>query len=118
MQFINPQLSEITATFKKPGTAYADSTQAMNGEMSSTYANQPGFTPPAGAGQGNTTIGGENWSYTTIHYTLNGQPVRVEIIATIHQGSAYIIDLQAYEGEFDQVNQQYFVPMTGHFQFQ
>lgn len=118
VQFINPQQAEITATFKKPGTAYPDSTQALSGEVTTVYATQPGFVPPSGAGQGNTTIGGENWSYTTIHYTLNGQPVRVEVLATIHQGATYIIDLQAYETEFDQANQQYFVPMTGHFQFQ
>ena len=117
VQAINPQQSEITATFKKPGIAYPDATQAINGEITTVYAAQPGFVPPAGAGQGNTTIGGENWTFTTIHYTLNDQPVRVEILSTIHQGATYVIELQAYEGEYDQVNQQFFVPIVGHFQF-
>jgi len=44
--------------------------------------------------------------------------VRIEVYATIHQGKAYIIELQALDSQFDAVNTQYFERMLVRFQFQ
>jgi hypothetical protein len=40
------------------------------------------------------------------------------VYATVHQGKAYIIELQAPDAQFDSANTQYFEAMLGRFQFQ
>ncbi len=66
----------------------------------------------------NATIGGENWTYQIAYYQSNGQTERIEVYATLYQGKAYIIELQAPDAQFDAANTQYFESMLGRFQFQ
>jgi len=82
----------------------------------SNFSSQPGYTAPTTSSD--ATIGGENWSYQIAYYQLNGQTTRVEVYATVHQGKAYIIELQAIDANFDTVNTQYFEIMLARFQFQ
>ena len=47
-----------------------------------------------------------NWTYAIAHYTLNSQTERIEVFATVYQGKAYIIELQAAESQFDTIYTQ------------
>jgi len=85
----------------------------LNGFFSRLGSITPTPTPSS-----NTTIGGENWVYQTASYQLNGQTERIEVYATVHQGKAYTIELDAPNAQFDAVNMQFFETMLGRFQFQ
>jgi hypothetical protein len=51
-------------------------------------------------------------------YQLNNQTEDVEVFAIVYQQRSYIIELQAPESLFNQINMQYFEMMLGKFQFQ
>lgn len=114
-QFTNPSQADEFAAFKTPGMTTMNAGQLVNNDLSN-FSSQPGYTAPATSS--NATIGGENWSYQIAYYQLNGQTTRVEVYATVHQGKAYIIELQAIDANFDTVNTQYFEIMLARFQFQ
>ncbi|MGZ6365964.1 MAG: zinc-ribbon domain-containing protein [Ktedonobacteraceae bacterium] len=114
-QFTNPAQSDEFAAFKTPGATTNNAGQLVNTDLGN-YASQPGYNAPIPSS--NATIGGENWSYQIAYYQLNNQTTRIEVYATVHQGKAYIIELQAIDSQFDMVNTQYFERMLGRFQFQ
>jgi hypothetical protein len=116
-QFTNPSQSDEFATFKTPGITNMNAGQLVNNDLNN-FSSQPGYNAPTPTPSSNATIGGENWSYQIAYYQLNSQTVRIEVYATIHQGKAYIIELQALDSEFDTVNTQYFERMLVRFQFQ
>ena len=116
-QFTNPAQSDELAAFKTPGTTTSNAGQLVNNDLGN-YASQPGYNAPTPTPSSNATIGGENWSYQIAYYQLNNQTTRIEVYATVHQGKAYIIELQALDSTFDTVNTQYFERMLGRYQFQ
>jgi hypothetical protein len=116
-QFTNPSQSEEFAAFKTPGITTMNAGQLVNTDLNN-FSSQQGYIAPTPIPSSNATIGGENWSYQIAYYQLNGQTVRIEVYATVHQGKAYIIELQALDTEFVAVNTQYFERMLVRFQFQ
>ncbi len=117
-QFTNPSQSNQFAAFKTPGVIQKmNAGQLVNNDLNN-FSSQPGYSAPTPTTSSNTTIGGENWSYQIAYYQLNGQTVRIAVYATVHQGKAYIIELQAMDSEFDMVNAQYFERMLARFEFQ
>jgi len=119
-QFTNPSQPDEFAAFKTPGVITATADQLVSSDLKNNFSSQPGYiTPtPTSTTSSNTTIGGENWSYQTAYYQLNSQTERIEVYATVHQGKAYIIELQAPDAQFNSANTQYFEAMLGRFQFQ
>ena len=116
-QFTNPSQSDEFAAFKTPGITNMNAGQLVNNDLNN-FSSQPGYNAPTSTPSSNATIGGENWSYQIAYYQLNSQTVRIEVYATVHQGKAYIIELQALDAVFDTVNTQYFERMLVRFQFQ
>jgi zinc-ribbon domain len=118
-QFTNPSQPDEFAAFKTPGVVTTTADQLVTSELNN-FTSQPGFTTPTPTSttSSNTTIGDENWFYQTAYYQSSGQTERIEVYATIHQGKAYIIELQALYNQFDAANTQYFENMLGRFQFQ
>ena len=116
-QFTNPTQSDEFAAIKTPGATTSNAGQLVNTDLGN-YASQPGYNAPTPTPSSNATIGGENWSYQIAYYQLNNQTTRIEVYATVHQGKAYIIELQALDSAFDTVNTQYFERMLGRYQFQ
>jgi hypothetical protein len=116
-QFTNPSQSGEFAAFKTPGMTNMYAGELVNNDLNN-FSSQPGYKAPTPTISSNATIGGENWSYQIAYYQLNSQTVRIEVYATVHQGKAYIIELQALDSEFDTVNTQYFERMLVRFQFQ
>ena len=115
IQFTDPSPPDVYAAFKTPGATTNNAGTLVNTDLQTNFASKPGYTPPTASAT--TTIGGENWTYAIAHYQLNNQMERIEVFATVHQGKAYIIELQAPESEFDAMNSQYFEMMLGRFQF-
>ncbi len=117
VMFLNPAQQDEYAAFKVPVTqAGTNANQLVVNDLQSGFANQPGYTPPASTAV--TTIGGETWTYGVAYYQPNTQRERVEVFATVHLGKNYVIELQAADSVFDQVNNQYYSTMIGRFQFQ
>ena len=116
VQFFNPSQTDIYAAFKTPGTTTSTASNLVSTDLQTGFASQPGYVPPTTSE--NTTIGGENWTYQIAHFNINSQVERIEVFATVHQGKAYIIELQASDSQFDTLNSQYFATMIGRFQFQ
>ncbi len=116
-QFTNPARPDEFAAFKTPGITNMDAGQLVNNDLN-YFSAQPGYKAPTPTPSSNATIGGENWSYQIAYYQFNSQNVRIEVYATVHQGKAYIIELQALDSEFDTVNTQYFERTLVRFQFQ
>jgi hypothetical protein len=117
-QFTNPSQSDEFAAFKTPGVATMNADQLVSSDLNN-YSPQPSYTTPTptSSSASNTTIGGETWVYQTANYQLNGQTERIQVYATVHQGKAYIIELQAPDTQFDATNTQYFQSIFGRFQF-
>ncbi len=116
-QFTDLSQSDEFTTFKTPGITTMNAGQLVNNDLNN-FSSQQGYNAPTPTPSSNATIGGENWSYQIAYYQLNNQTVRIEVYATIHQGKAYIIELQALDSQFDAVNTQYFERMLVRFQFQ
>jgi hypothetical protein len=120
VQFSNPTLPEVYAAFKTPGaTASAPGDVLMN-DVQTTFGSQPGYAAPTPPTAANATIGGAPWyAIATDYNDAQNQPVHVEVYATVYQGNAYIIELQApnTNNQFDAIKQQYFVNMLVKFQF-
>ena len=114
--FTNPSATDQYAAFKTPGVASQTANDLVNSDLQANFASKPDYMPPASLSS--TTIGGETWIYGIAHYQYTPTvQERIEVFATVHQGKAYIIELQASESQFDTVNTQYFEKMLGSFQF-
>jgi zinc-ribbon domain len=116
-QFTNPSQSDVFAAFKTPGITSMNAGQLVNNDLNN-FSSQPGYNAPTPTPSSNATIDGENWSFQIAYFQLNNQTERIEVYATIYQGKAYIIELQALDSEFETVNTQYFETMLVRFQFQ
>lgn len=88
----------------------------ISADLQSNFSSKTGYMAPTG--QVTATIGGENWVEEIAYYQLNGQKIHVQVYATIHQGKPYVIELQAFEADFDLINRQYYEFMFSKFQFQ
>jgi hypothetical protein len=117
VMFLNPAQQDEYAVFKLPVTqSGTNANQLVDSDLQSAFASQPEYTPPTSKSV--TTIAGETWTYGVAYYQSNIQRERVEVFATVHLGKNYVIELQAADSVFDQVNNQYFSTMIGRFQFQ
>jgi hypothetical protein len=120
VQFTNPTMNEVDAAFKAPGATGASATDVLMNDLQTNFASKPGYAPPTPPPAANATIGGAPWYAVATSYNDDqNQPVHVEVYATVYQGKAYIIELQAPDGsnQFDGVKQQYFVNMLVKYQF-
>ncbi|HLI07298.1 MAG TPA: zinc-ribbon domain-containing protein [Ktedonobacteraceae bacterium] len=121
VQFANPAQTDEFAAFKSPGVTSSSASQLVANDLQTNYSTKPGYqvTTPASA-SATTTIGGETWTYEIATYQnpeQNNTMEQITVYATVHQGKAYIIELQAPQNLYDTVNQQYFTPMLNRFQF-
>ncbi len=119
VQFSDPTTPDVAASFKAPGATSGASNDILMNDIQTTFASQPGYAAPTAA-PATATIGGAPWSATAISYNdAQNQSVYVEVYATVYQGKAYIIELQApaANNQFVSVKQQYFVNMLVKFQF-
>ena len=114
IRFFNAGANDQYADFKTPGATTNSASKLITTDLQTNY---PGYTASTG-GTGNYTIGGENWTYETATYQLNGQTEQVVVYATIHQQKAYIIELEAAASQYNAVYTQYFNDMLNKFQFQ
>ena len=118
-QFTNPAQADEYAAFKTPGATSSSAGDLVNQDLQSNFATKTGYTlitPSA-----TTTIDGENWTYAVATYqnaALNNTVEQVAVYATVHQGKAYLIELQAPQTLYTTVNTQYFDLMLKQFQFQ
>ena len=120
VQFTNPTTPNVYASFKTPGATGDTSANVLMNDVQSTFGSQPGYAAPTPPAAANATIGGAPWYAIATNYNDNqNQPIHVEVYATVYQGKAYIIELQApaENGQFDSAKQQFFVNMLVKFQF-
>lgn len=114
--FSNPSQTDTYAIFRTPGQASSTADALLNADLTANYSTKTSYTPPQSTS--NTTIGGENWVYAVATYQNNGVPEQIEVFATVHQGNAFIIELQAPTTQFSTVNSTAFEPMLNRFSFQ
>ncbi len=121
IQFIDTAQPNAYATFKTLGSVSSNANDLINNDLQTNFAPQPGYIAPKQTST--TTISGETWATAVAYYQgkpgPDGMPTkeRVEIFTIVHQGKGYIIELQAPDAQFDNVNTQSFVNMLGRFQF-
>jgi hypothetical protein len=84
-------------------------------DLQTNYAGKPNYTPPPGTST--TTISGTTWIVATAYYQTDTQKERVMVYATVYQGKAYTIEVEAPDGQFDAINGQFFSPILTKFQF-
>jgi zinc-ribbon domain len=117
VEFKSPKAPDEYAAFKATASTGSDkASDLVNNDLQNNFASRQDYAAPSSLQS--TTIGGVTWVYSVATYTLNGQMERIEVYATVRQGRDYIIELQAPDGQFDQINSRYFVTMLGNFQFQ
>ncbi len=116
IKFANPAQADEYVTFRTPQTAANSASDVVANDLQTYYANQPDYTllPQTAS----VTISGETWIESIATYQGATQKERIDVFGTIHTGKSYVIELQAADAQFDQVNSQYFVNVTGRFQFQ
>jgi hypothetical protein len=116
IQFTNPTQPDQYASFKAPGQTSSSAGDLLAGDLQTNFSTKPGYVPPSATST--TTISGETWATAVAYYTNDAQQrERVQVFSTVHQGKAFIIELQALDTQFDAVNAQFFNPMLGKFQF-
>ncbi|MEO6889173.1 MAG: hypothetical protein ABI456_07970 [Ktedonobacteraceae bacterium] len=112
VHFTHPTDPETLANFKTPGPATQTADQLVNADIQTLNPHPTDISPNT-----TTTIGGTTWTSAIAHYQPGTQIDRVQVYATVYQGKAYIIELQAPETAFNDMNNQFFVTMLGTFQF-
>ncbi|MBA2285023.1 MAG: zinc-ribbon domain-containing protein [Ktedonobacteraceae bacterium] len=112
VHFTHPTDPETLANFKTPGPATQTADQLVNGDIQALNPHPTDMSPNT-----TTTIGGTTWTSAIAHYQPGTQVDRIQVYATVYQGKAYIIELQAPETTFNDMNNQFFVTMLGTFQF-
>lgn len=116
LQFANPAATDQFASFKAAGPTTSSASMLVTGDLQTNFASKAGYVAPTTSST--TTISGETWATAVAYYQSDAQQQEhIEVYATVHQGKAYIIELQAQESQFTTVNSQYFVNMLGKFQF-
>ncbi|MBE3558852.1 MAG: hypothetical protein IMW89_06455, partial [Ktedonobacteraceae bacterium] len=115
VQFTNPAAPDQFASFKALGPTTSTAGDIVMADLQTNYSAKPGYTPPSATGP--ATIGGTTWIYGVAYYQNGEQRERVVAYATVYQGQAYVIELEAADAQFDQVNAQAFGYMLGKYQF-
>ncbi len=112
VMYVNPSAQDQYAAFKTPGTTTQNANDLVTADLQANFHVTP-------ASLSTTTIGGETWAEGIADYqSPSNVQERIEVFATVHQGKAYIIELQASESQFDTiVNPKFFEKMLGSFQF-
>lgn len=117
VEFLNPNQPDEYAAFKALGPTASTAKDIALQDIQTNFSTRPGYTPPVDTEP--TTISGETWISATFSYTGDSQqPEKVVVYATVHEGKAFVIELQAPAALFDQVNAQVFINMLGKYQFQ
>lgn len=115
IQFANPAQTDQYVLFKGQGPAASDAGTLVNNELQASYAVQPGYTAPTSTLA--ATISGETWIKAVAYYQGASQQEEVEVLATVHNSKAYVIDLNAPTSQFVAINGQAFVYILEKFQF-
>ena len=111
VMYTNPTTTDQYAAFKTPGATSQNADYWVTTDLQTNFH----VTPPS---LSTTTIGGETWAYAIAQYqSPSNVKEQIEVFATVHQGKAYIIELQASVDQFSTVNTKYFAKMLGSFQF-
>lgn len=109
--FTNPSAQDQYAAFKTPGITKQTANDLVISDLQTNFHVTP-------SSLSTTTIGGETWAYAIAQYqSPSNVNEQVQVFATVHQGKAYIIELQASAKQFADVNNLYFEKMLGSFQF-
>ena len=117
VQFVNVNPNDQMAIFKTPGATSSAANDLVSNDVQQNFASKNNYqvVTPTSA----DSLGGETWFKEVISYQEDGQPKEmVEVYATVHQGKAYILELQASEDQFGAATGQYFATIKGQFQFQ
>ena len=112
----NPALMDEIANFKSTTTTAHSPEDLLAADLNSQFASQQNYTAPTS--ESNAWIDGAKWLNESASYQLNNQTEHVETFAIVYQQRSYIIELQAPDSLFNQINSQYFEMMLGRFQFQ
>lgn len=116
VQFTNALLPSEYASFKALGVTQVNADGLVSSDLATNYASKSGYVPPTT--RSTNTISGETWITAVAFYPNElQQKMRVQVYGTVHQGKAYIIELQAPDDQFDAVNTQAFMNMLARFQF-
>ena len=116
VQFVNPVAPDQTATFKTPGATAGAPSDLVESDLQQNFVNQSGYAVVTSQGTG--YIGGETWFKEVITYMgATQQKEHVEVYANVHQGKAYILELQASEDQFAATS-SYFTTIMNQFQYQ
>lgn len=118
VQFVNPNPADQSATFKTPGATTSSPNDLVANDLQQNFAttksNYAVVTPAA-----TDYIGGETWFKEVITYQEAAQPKElVEVYANVHQGKAYILELQASADQFATATTPNFATIKNQFQFQ
>ena len=117
VQFTNSNPTDQMATFKTPGASTSSPNDLVANDLQQNFATKGNYavvTPAA-----TDSLGGETWFKETITYQEAAQPKElVEVYANVHQGKAYIIELQASADQFVTATTPDFATIKNQFQFQ
>jgi hypothetical protein len=114
-QFTNPSQLDQYAAFKTLGPTTSTAKDLLRDDLQNNFTSRPGAT--TGESEGSTTIGGTTWLFSILYFQNGEQRERVIVYATVYQGKGYVINLQAADAQFEQINTQVFIYMLGKFQF-
>src|SRR6185312_12602511 len=103
------------ASFKAEGPTTSSAGMLLESDIQTNFAVKENYVPFTTTST--ATISGETWATTIVYYQTDTQRERVQVYATVHQGNAYVIELQAPDSQFDTVNAQFFLLMLNKFQF-
>ncbi len=117
VQFVNSDPTDQMATFKTPGATTSSPNDIVANDLQQNFATKGNYavvTPAA-----TDSLGGETWFKEAITYQEAAQPKEfVEVYANVHQGKAYIIELQASADQFATATTPDFATIKNQFQFQ
>lgn len=117
VQFVNSNPTDQMATFKTPGATTSSPNDLVANDIQQNFATKANYavvTPAA-----TDSLGGETWFKEVITYQETGQPKEnVEVYANVHQGKAYILELQASVDQFTTATTPDFATIKTQFQFQ
>jgi len=117
VQFVNPSAPDQTAIFKALGATASSPTDLVANDLQQNFAGKNGYTVVTPAAT--DSIGGETWFKEVITYQgATQQKELVEVYANVHQGKAYILELQASQDQFATATTPAFATIKIRFQFQ
>ena len=117
IQFVNPNPTDQIATFKTPGPTTSSPNDLVANDIQQNFASKGNYAVVTPATT--DSLGGETWFKEVITYQDAGQPKEnVEVYANVHQGKAYILELQASSDQFATIAATDFATMKSQFQFQ